>query len=66
MELFQPVLNVQMLFLCIRREVTKLLTYLLPLFSKVYEEVVYDSLYNHVRNTISGSQHGFFKMCGGF
>ena len=31
---------------------------LLPLFSKVFEKVMYDSLYNHVRNTISGSQHG--------
>ena len=34
---------------------------LLPLFSKVFEKVVYDSLYNHVRNTISGSQHGFVR-----
>ena len=33
----------------------------LPVFSKVFENVVYDSLYNHVRNTISVSQHGFVK-----
>ena len=34
---------------------------LLPLFSNVFENVIYDSLYNHVRNTISGSQHGIVK-----
>ena len=34
---------------------------LLPLFSKAFEKVVYDSLYNHVINTISGSQRGFVK-----
>ena len=34
---------------------------LLLLFSKDFEKVVYDSLYNHVRNTISGSQHGFVR-----
>ena len=28
---------------------------LLPLFSTVFEKVEYDLLYNHVRNTISGS-----------
>ena len=33
----------------------------LPLFSRVFEKLVYDSLYNHVCNTISGSQHGFVK-----
>ena len=33
---------------------------LLPRFSKVFEKVVYDSLYNHVRNTF-GHQHGFVK-----
>ena len=31
------------------------------LFSKVFEKLVYDSLYNHVRNTTSGSQHIFVK-----
>ena len=27
----------------------------------VFEKVVYDPLYNHMRNTISGSQHGFVR-----
>ena len=34
---------------------------LLPLFNKVFEKVVYDSLYNHAVNTISGSQGGFVR-----
>ena len=34
---------------------------LLSLFSKVFEKVMYDSLYIHVRNTISGGQHGFVR-----
>ena len=33
----------------------------LPLCNNVFEKVVYDSLYNHMRNTISDSQHGFMK-----
>ena len=28
---------------------------------KFFEKVVYDFLYNHVRNTISDSQHGFVR-----
>ena len=66
MELFQLILIVQMLFLCTRKEPKRNVCNhrpisLLPLFSRVFEKLVYDSLYNHVRNTISGSHHGFVK-----
>ena len=59
MELFQPDLNVQMLFLGIRRDIIEMsVTTDLFLFFRylvVFEKVVHDSLYNHVRNTITAT-----------